>query len=1376
MYSRLCSASWLWASLALIFYAQISWAQSPLLTEDFNTTTLPYSLTSVPNSWSAHSGTGTSLSATASNLTYPGLVTAGGAVTVTGGSGSREDANRPISATINSGSVYASMLLNVGTAPTTEDYFFHFMPPTGVSDFYARLFVKASGGGFQLGIIRSTGTVSYATPVLSTGTTYFIVVKYTFVAGATNDIASLFVSPTLGASEPTTPGASYSATGGEATSLSRIALRQGGNTYNVLTDYIRVGTTWESVTSGSTTLSANPTALSSFNATQGTASAAQTYALTGAGLSDPVSVSATANLELSTDGLVFSPTLVLSPTSGNLSQTVYARIAATAPSGAFNGTITNTASVTLATSVSVSGQVNAANTPILSANPTSLTSFSTAQGTASATKSFTINGQDLSPSAFTATVSSGFEISLDQSSGFTNQFTFSDLPNPFRVQVYARLTSSAAVGPASGTVVITGSNNTSTVVTLTGTVIPDPNTLVPISTARSSIRQTVTIEGRVTASTQLGGRQIYVQDATGGIAVYSGPSGTDLTSVVQLGDLFRATGPISVFNGYLEVNGVTGYTVVTGAGTVIPTPVSVTPDQLANYQGQLVTIANATITPAGSTFTGGTNYTVTSGGQSSTLRISANSPLAGAGRTNEPVSVTGIADRFVSGANTTGTNGMQLQPRILADIPNTVAAEDQLCTIPSSSVLNRDQTLDIAAWNMEFFGADGGIIDCPKGNLVYNDMGPTDEDRQQSNASIVLGKLNADIISVEEVSDINRFAAAVSNIPGSYSYVCSDRFSYYFQNECDQVPSGGTVFGPTSLAQKVCVIYNTETVTPVLAETKALFDGDYNYPTANNWSSGRLPFLFVADATINGITKRIHVVAIHAKSGSSTSGGANSDYSRRKQDIIDLKTLLDTTYPNANVVILGDYNDKLNGSIATGQESTYANFVNDPANYSPLTLPLELQNCSTFNSSASFIDHIIVSNDLNAAYVENSAYVLLPFSIPNYANTTSDHNPIVSRFDLSRLTTGGDFSITDVTSVICSTVSAGLRSLTFTPQYAGTNGQPISFSVVNEMLPTTNSAPYTLSLYIDNPTITLKATQSGTPGEASYTYNWLANCGTTSTSSLSITGLTNVNCATVSAGLRSLTFTPQYAGTNGQPISFSVVNEKLPTTDPGPYTLNLYIDNPTIILKATQAGSPEEATYVYNWLANCTSTPSAFAITGIASATCTVVTPGLRTLRFTPQYTGTTGQPISFSVVNEMLPTTEPAPYQLNLYIDNPIITLKATQSGTPDEASYVYNWLSFCNAGTRQAAQEIGDQLSVKLLGNPLSTGFVRVEVRGADNQLVRFQLSDVKGKIIADQQIQLQSPVEQHTIEVGTNSATLLLLRVSTPTQSQTVKVIRQ
>ena len=393
-------------------------------------------------------------------------------------------------------------------------------------------------------------------------------------------------------------------------------------------------------------------------------------------------------------------------------------------------------------------------------------------------------------------------------------------------------------------------------------------------------------------------------------------------------------------------------------------------------------------------------------------------------------------------------------------------------------------------------------------------------------------------------------------------------------------------------------------------------------------------------------------------------------------------------------------------------------------------------------------------------------------------------------------------SITAVTTVSCQTLTAGLRRVSFTPQYAGLTGQPVSFSVANELVPTTTPGPYTLDLYTDNPAITLKATQMGTAGEASFVYNWLASCGAPvvvvppvvppTMSPLSITGVTTVSCMTTTAGQRQVNFTPQYAGANGQPITFSVANELAPTTSAGPYTLNLYTDNPAITLNATQMGTMGEASFVYNWLAACGTpvvvvppvvvppTVMPFAIAGVTTVNCTMMSTGLRTVSFSPQYAGTNGQPISFSVVNELVPTTAAGPYTLNLYTDNPTITLKAVQqgTGTTDEVSFAYNWLTACTAS---AAKRVGvsasaeSVLDVRVIGNPVQNGQVRVEVRGAGGQPLRIQLTDMRGQVIGSHTVEQAGPVEQRSFEIGRQAPGLLLLRASTPSQSQTTKVLR-
>lgn len=71
-----------------------------------------------------------------------------------------------------------------------------------------------------------------------------------------------------------------------------------------------------------------------------------------------------------------------------------------------------------------------------------------------------------------------------------------------------------------------------------------------------------------------------------------------------------------------------------------------------------------------------------------------------------------------------------------------------------------------------------------------------------------------------------------------------------------------------------------------------------------------------------------------------------------------------------------------------------------------------------------------------------------------------------------------------------------------------------------------------------------------------------------------------------SRGEYRVSFTPVYSGLNGAPVSLRVINEVDATTAPGPYTIRLYSDNPTVTLLAQQAAS-SDARFSYAWLAAC---------------------------------------------------------------------------------------------------------------------------------------------------------------------------------------------
>jgi hypothetical protein len=101
--------------------------------------------------------------------------------------------------------------------------------------------------------------------------------------------------------------------------------------------------------------------LTSFNTTTGTASASQSFTVSGSDLTGNVTLTAPTGFELSTNNSSFSSPVVV-PASGNLSlTTIYVRVSSSAEVGSLSGNITATSSGANNQSLPVSGNVSAAS-------------------------------------------------------------------------------------------------------------------------------------------------------------------------------------------------------------------------------------------------------------------------------------------------------------------------------------------------------------------------------------------------------------------------------------------------------------------------------------------------------------------------------------------------------------------------------------------------------------------------------------------------------------------------------------------------------------------------------------------------------------------------------------------------------------------------------------------------------------------------------------------------------------------------------------------------------------------------------------------------------------------------------------------------------
>jgi uncharacterized protein YdeI (BOF family) len=537
------------------------------------------------------------------------------------------------------------------------------------------------------------------------------------------------------------------------------------------------------------------------------------------------------------------------------------------------------------------------------------------------------------------------------------------------------------IGSKSGTITHNSGGATQQTLIVSGNIAASLTNFSPISTARAASNNTsVTVQGYITVTNQFGGNQIFIQDGTGGISVFSGSENFSDVYGLQIGDFVQISGSRGSFNSLAQIN--VPITIQrNGTPPSVQTPITIAANQMAAYEGQLVKILDLP-NPPSATFAANTNYifNTTQIRITSTITPPFSNNLVGTSISTGTSNITGIAGRF----NST----FQLLPRFISDIEN----------VNSNPFYGNDlnfgtnATLDLGCWNIEWLG--------------HPTEGPSNNTLQTNYAGTILNTLKLDVVNVNEVSNEALLGQVAATAGSNYAYSCSQEVS-------------NVTLAQDPLSQRVCFIYNTNVLSNV-STTALLLDVKANpasfFPNAtlgypaypendpgNFFASGRLPYALTADVTLNGMTKRMMFVGMHAK--------ANTDpteisYYRRQLDIRVLKDKLDQLYPNTPFVVMGDFNDDIDVSIYNAAfESTYKNFVDDPADYRFLTGQASLtdrkKSTVTFNE---MIDHIMISNEMFNAYESNSARVGTPeLYIPNYGNSTSDHYPVMARFDIANI-------------------------------------------------------------------------------------------------------------------------------------------------------------------------------------------------------------------------------------------------------------------------------------------------------------------------------------------------------------------------------------
>lgn len=285
-------------------------------------------------------------------------------------------------------------------------------------------------------------------------------------------------------------------------------------------------------------------------------------------------------------------------------------------------------------------------------------------------------------------------------------------------------------------------------------------------------------------------------------------------------------------------------------------------------------------------------------------------------------------------------------------------------------------TLTVVSWNIEWFGSSVN--------------GPSDDNQQEANVIKILRYLKADLYGLNEVVDTIRLRRVTDSLGSNYAFYIS--------------PFASAAASPSSpywsTAQKLAFIYRKDVFSNI--KTRAMLNNGSN--AYYNFASGRFPYLFNANINKNGNKRNISFILIHAKSGATT-----SDFNRRKDAARELKDTLDPFFANHAMILMGDYNDELEGSIVTGYTvSPYDMIVKDSARtnsnyYRSITLPLEQAGERSTISYSNVIDHQVINKRMDSMYVEGSADIRQDVInvVPDYlTRNTSDHYPVSSKYKI----------------------------------------------------------------------------------------------------------------------------------------------------------------------------------------------------------------------------------------------------------------------------------------------------------------------------------------------------------------------------------------
>lgn len=286
--------------------------------------------------------------------------------------------------------------------------------------------------------------------------------------------------------------------------------------------------------------------------------------------------------------------------------------------------------------------------------------------------------------------------------------------------------------------------------------------------------------------------------------------------------------------------------------------------------------------------------------------------------------------------------------------------EEQPPEIGNTEPVPADGVLEAVTWNIECYGVDSF---CADGEI----------NKQTKNIVTIVDTLNADLYALQELADQEALTRIVTNMTDYKGIVAKDMV-------------GTQITG---------FVYNTNVI-------EALSSGLIKIGDPGDWASSkytRYPFYFKFVYHSETTADTLYAVVIHAEAGDS-----RRDYESRQNAAQSLYNYFTKNKPDANVILLGDYNDDVDVSIYKDEVSPYKPFITHNKQFKVVTKLISNNHQTTYLGYPDAIDHITISNELFDNYISKSAEAFtkaieLIGGESVYERTTTGHIPVWAKFE-----------------------------------------------------------------------------------------------------------------------------------------------------------------------------------------------------------------------------------------------------------------------------------------------------------------------------------------------------------------------------------------